>query len=649
MNENELFLDDVKLPNKLSKEKLVDLFEKVYIGDENAKKKIIEHNIKLVLYRVEKRFKNIDYDKKDLVSIGIIGLIKAIDNFDISKNIAFATFATRCIDNEILMHLRKIKKFQNVELFDDVINTDKDGNELKVNDILKDETVDIEEQYEKKEYEEKYIAKLYKILDVLKKRDREVIIWHFGLFGNEIHTQEWIAKKLGISRSYVSRIVQRVLNDMKRMLEDDNIDLENKKSQENKKDKKQLYNDKLANDFSNYTKEEISKVLDYISENRRNVFILYYGIDSNKSFSYKEIMEKLNLTKEQVYNFLFNAKKDIREILENKKSISEKQLSIDTLIKFFDKPESEILNAMNLLKPINKEIIELRYGLNGNELLEISEIAEKFSLTEKQVNAGINNSKNRLKNILEGKVKFKLDKTDKYASQSIIIEDKLKVDFPGYSKEEIIHAAQKLKGLRKEIFYLVYGLENNKPLSYKEIMKKLNLTYKNTTQSFYNAKKAVISNLCSVVKNETTLTKDENKEMIPNKSSVDEENTAVYKDSDEQNNITPIYKDADKEVEIKFIPKEFNIPALSNFSENKENFRVLINLLSNPTQQVILLLSLGYVEDRCYSVDEISKLLGIESEKVIEIINDGLSNITGFTSLTLNGVESARKQLRMRF
>lgn len=117
MSENELFLDGVKLPEKLTKTEVIDLFEKMDNGEESAKKKIIEHNIRLVLYRVEKRFKNIDYDKEDLVSIGIMSLIKAVENFNITKNTEFATFACRCIDNELLMILKHIMKMSNYMFF----------------------------------------------------------------------------------------------------------------------------------------------------------------------------------------------------------------------------------------------------------------------------------------------------------------------------------------------------------------------------------------------------------------------------------------------------------------------------------------------------------------------------------------------------
>ena len=149
MNTNELFIDANKLPQPLPKSQVNELLDKVKHGDEDAIKMIIEHNIRLVLYQVNNKFKSVEYDKKDLVSIGNIGLIKAVTTFDKSKNVEFATYATRCIDNEILMFLRKLKKDQKVDSLDKTITHDKEGKELKIEDTISDEN-DIVEDYEKK-------------------------------------------------------------------------------------------------------------------------------------------------------------------------------------------------------------------------------------------------------------------------------------------------------------------------------------------------------------------------------------------------------------------------------------------------------------------------------------------------------------------
>lgn len=206
MNTDELFIDANKLPKPLPKSQVNELLDKVKQGDENAIKMIIEHNIRLVLYEVNNRFKSVEYDKKDLVSIGNVGLMKAVTTFDKSKKVEFATYATRCIDNEILMFLRKLKKDQKVDSFDKTITHDKEGKELKIEDTISDET-DIVEDYEKN-ITYKIIREIVKELP---DRDREIIMLHFGFYNNEVHTQKEIADMMSISQSYVSRLITKIV------------------------------------------------------------------------------------------------------------------------------------------------------------------------------------------------------------------------------------------------------------------------------------------------------------------------------------------------------------------------------------------------------------------------------------------------------
>ena len=206
MNTDELFIDANKLPKPLPKSQVNELLDKVKQGDENAIKMIIEHNIRLVLYEVNNRFKSVEYDKKDLVSIGNVGLMKAVTTFDKSKKVEFATYATRCIDNEILMFLRKLKKDQKVDSLDKTITHDKEGKELKIEDTISDET-DIVEDYEKN-ITYKIIREIVKELP---DRDREIIMLHFGFYNNEVHTQKEIADMMSISQSYVSRLITKIV------------------------------------------------------------------------------------------------------------------------------------------------------------------------------------------------------------------------------------------------------------------------------------------------------------------------------------------------------------------------------------------------------------------------------------------------------
>lgn len=170
-------------------------------GDEEARNILIEHNLRLVAHIV-KKFENTGEDSEDLISIGTIGLIKAIESYSTGKGTKLATYAARCIENEILMHLRALKKTRKDVSLHDPIGQDKEGNEISLMDVLKSDAEDIFETIQLNMELEK--VKAY--IDVLDDREREVIIGRFGLNLEKERTQREIAKELGISRSYVSRI-----------------------------------------------------------------------------------------------------------------------------------------------------------------------------------------------------------------------------------------------------------------------------------------------------------------------------------------------------------------------------------------------------------------------------------------------------------
>ncbi|GAB2672069.1 RNA polymerase sporulation sigma factor SigK [Paenibacillus thermoaerophilus] len=176
-------------------------------GDPHSRNKLIEHNLRLVAHIV-KKFDNTGEDLEDLISIGTIGLIKAIESFSPDKGTKLATFAARCIENEILMHLRSLKKTRKDVSLHDPIGTDKEGNEITLIDILGTEVDDVVDKVQLKIEK----SKIYKNLDILDDREKEVVVGRFGLeHGGEERTQREIAKELGISRSYVSRIEKRAL------------------------------------------------------------------------------------------------------------------------------------------------------------------------------------------------------------------------------------------------------------------------------------------------------------------------------------------------------------------------------------------------------------------------------------------------------
>ncbi len=196
----------VSLPEPLSVEEEQFLSEKLSNGDEKAREKLIVHNLRLVVY-IAKKFENSGVNIEDLISIGTIGLIKAVNTFSPEKNIKLATYASRCIENEILMHLRKIAS-QKVEIsLDEPLNTDWDGNELILADVLGNEGDEINREME--EEDEKRI--LLQVIDTLPEREKEIIDMRFGLGEKEELTQKQVADKLGISQSYISRLEKRII------------------------------------------------------------------------------------------------------------------------------------------------------------------------------------------------------------------------------------------------------------------------------------------------------------------------------------------------------------------------------------------------------------------------------------------------------
>lgn len=182
--------------------------------DQNARNKLIEHNLRLVAH-IAKKYENTTEDKDDILSIGIIGLMKAVDTYQISSNNKLATYAARCIENEILMTLRTNKNKKNIIYLQSTISTDKDGNELELLDFLEDKDVDLYKSYENRQIQKN----LNQALKTLSTREYDIISRRYGL-NRSSQTQKEIAKDLKISRSYVSRIEKRALLKLYFLLKD---------------------------------------------------------------------------------------------------------------------------------------------------------------------------------------------------------------------------------------------------------------------------------------------------------------------------------------------------------------------------------------------------------------------------------------------
>lgn len=180
--------------------------EDLELGDERAKQLLIEHNLRLVVY-IARRFENTGINLEDLISIGTIGLIKAINTYRRDKNIKLATYASRCIENEILMYIRKTACQKAEVSLDEPINMDYDGNELLLSDILGTD----EDQIYRPMEEDVDLAVLRQALAELPEREREIVLLRFGLYGRKEMTQKEIAQLMGISQSYISRLEKRIM------------------------------------------------------------------------------------------------------------------------------------------------------------------------------------------------------------------------------------------------------------------------------------------------------------------------------------------------------------------------------------------------------------------------------------------------------
>jgi len=199
------------LPEPLSKEDELSILTRFQSGDELARQTLIEHNLRLVVY-IAKKFESSGINLEDLISIGTLGLIKGVQTFKMDRNIKLATYASRCIENEILMHLRKTNRIRNEVSLDEPLNVDWDGNELLLSDILGTEEnevyKDIEEDVERQ--------LVYDAINRLKRREREIMYMRFGLTGDEPLTQKEVAQKLDISQSYISRLEKKIIEKIRR-------------------------------------------------------------------------------------------------------------------------------------------------------------------------------------------------------------------------------------------------------------------------------------------------------------------------------------------------------------------------------------------------------------------------------------------------
>lgn len=202
------------LPPPLTKRQEAEVFQGLENKDQNCENLLIVHNLRLVVY-IAKKFENTGIPVDDLTSIGTMGLIKAVKSFIPSKNIKFATYASRCVENEILMYLRK-RSNRNIDIsMDEALSTDSDGNELNLIDVLYTDEYEISKNMET----ESDKSAVWKSLEILPPREREIMIMRFGLGGAEEKTQKEVADIIGISQSYISRLEKKIFKKLKKEIE----------------------------------------------------------------------------------------------------------------------------------------------------------------------------------------------------------------------------------------------------------------------------------------------------------------------------------------------------------------------------------------------------------------------------------------------
>ena len=199
------------LPPPLEKAEEDECIARLESGDDAARRELIEHNLRLVVY-ISKRFENTGINIEDLISIGTIGLIKAVNTFNSGKKIKLATYASRCIENEILMYLRKISSQRTEVSFDEPLNTDWDGNELLLSDILGTDEDEVSRPLEDDADRQMLMA----AIDCLNEREKTIILMRLGLSGSGEYTQKEVADMMGISQSYISRLEKKIIDRLRR-------------------------------------------------------------------------------------------------------------------------------------------------------------------------------------------------------------------------------------------------------------------------------------------------------------------------------------------------------------------------------------------------------------------------------------------------
>ncbi len=395
MSFNDLFTGD--LPEELTKQETFELLNKVKQGDMNAREQLINCNIRLVLYCVLRYFMTVEYDKEELVAIGCVGLIKAVDTFDLSKRVEFSTYVSRCINNEIRLFLRKLKGYKNDASFEDIFYFNKDGDDIKLLDVIPSE-LDIEEEYIEKDYREFMLGLLQDSMESLNERDKKIIMLYFGFCNNKEYSQQEIADMMNISRSMISRIINRGLEKLGKNMKllGSCMDVEEINNKLVKGDNRMKRLQTIYEYFSDYTREEINEMIERLSGEDRELLRLRYGDDLDNPVSAIDNDQRVRFYSylvPKMRRLLANIRNGKNKVGSNK--IVEERINDNTKKQSIDK--NDYVNMLEMLKSSTFEqmlgilsvkeaiIVSLRFGYVDGKYFDTKDIASFLDISEDEV------------------------------------------------------------------------------------------------------------------------------------------------------------------------------------------------------------------------------------------------------------------------
>lgn len=387
MKKVESFLSDYFLPASISDKELIELFKRYRNGDLEAKDIIVRYNIKFVIYYINKKYYTLWFDKNDLVQVGNIGLLNAVETFDISYNVKFSTYLSKCIDNEILRFLKSEKKHFYVDSFDNPICDDSD---FRLGETILDD-FDLEGSIINSELKDSILSEIENLPD----NDKRILTMYFGFFDSERYTQLEIADMFSITHTYLSRKISKLVSDLgKNLSEKGYIDISNKKVSISKKKKK---NEKksIYESFSSYSKEEVDKAVSKLNDYDKKIIFLKYGDGSSDYVS--------KLTPEQTKYYHDSIVRKIKRILKNS-NLSEKSIITSKIYEEAVKlsKSEEMLNIFDEFSSDELIIVILKFGFINNQFFSDDVISNFLNIDVNKVNEVtkivLSNYKDNIKN-----------------------------------------------------------------------------------------------------------------------------------------------------------------------------------------------------------------------------------------------------------